>query len=88
MINEEVRSRIRLSLAAYAYEVKSESILTDSEFDRLSLEIDPSVSTGNDKLDQFFREVFDPNTGLWILKHPELNKLADLYDSLYNKQGD
>lgn len=54
-IEIERRNRIRLSVAAYAYEYKNESIMSDAEFDALALQIDPSVSTGNRKLDTFFK---------------------------------
>ena len=33
-INEEIRRRIRLSVAAYAYEVHNDSVMSDGEFDK------------------------------------------------------
>ena len=75
--------RIRLSLAAFAYEMLNVSIMSDAEFDRLSLEVDPNVQTGNDLLDQFFAESFDPSSGVWIHKHPELSKIAGIYAQHY-----
>ena len=32
-INQEIRNRIRLSVAAYAYEYKDDPIMSDDEFD-------------------------------------------------------
>lgn len=84
-VEQERRNRIRLSLAAYAYELENKSIISDDEFDKLSLQIDPKISTGNIKLDKFFRKQFDPSTGMWIYKHPELDKLQRLYRSLYER---
>ena len=75
----QVWLRIRLSVAAWAYEVHDVSIMPDTDFDRLCMEVDPKVSTGNRKLDKFFRESFDPSTGQWVHKHPEKGKLEGLY---------
>lgn len=71
--------RIRLALAAYSYEYESDSIMSDADYDRLCLEVDTSVTTGNRKLDKFFRDHFSPATGQWVHKHPEKEKLAALY---------
>ncbi len=77
--NKEVRARIRLALAAYAYEFEDAPIMGDDEFDKLALQINPKIPTGNRKLDSFFRKHFSPDTGMWIHKHPERNKLQQLY---------
>lgn len=76
-------NRIRLSVAAYAYEFRDESFMSDAEFDALSKQIDPSVKTGNRKLDNFFKKHFVPDTGMWIRSHPELDKLSHIYDTYY-----
>ena len=75
--------RIRLSIAAYAYEIKADSIMEDFQFDSLSLEVDTSIKTGNKKMDKFFETEFDPSTGQWIHKHPELKRIAELYGKHY-----
>jgi len=75
--------RINLSIAAYAYEVKGDSIIDDAKFDSLSLEVDTSIETGNKKMDTFFKREFDPSTGQWIHKHPELNVIASIYEKHY-----
>jgi hypothetical protein len=41
MNNSEIRNRIRVAAAAYAYEVENDPILTDAEFDALCLSINP-----------------------------------------------
>ena len=87
MINEYVptevekqrRIRILLSLYAYAYEFKARSIVSDADYDRLALLVDTSISTGNKKLDNFFKKEYNPYTGQWIHKHPEKDKLEALY---------
>lgn len=81
--SDQIRLRIRLSVAAYAYEICNDSIMSDSEFDQQSLLIDPSIETGNPKLDKFFKEEFDPSTGQWIHKHPELNGIVRIYKNYY-----
>jgi hypothetical protein len=75
--------RIRLSVAAYAYEYLSESLMDDSEFDRLSELVDTSISTGNDKLDTFFKEEFAACTGMWICKHPDILGLSNIYNKVW-----
>ena len=81
----EVRRRIRISVAAYSYEYENESIMSDSEFDKMSLEVDPSMNTGNSKMDLFFQTSFDPDTGQWIRKHPELDKIKQIYNEYYKR---
>lgn len=71
VVNEEIRNRIKVVAAAYAYEIENNPIISDAEFDALCLKINPDVETGNKVVDKFFKEEFDPNTGSWIHKHPE-----------------
>lgn len=79
----EKRRRIRLSLAAYAYEFHDDPIMSDAEFDELAKKIDTNVGTGDsprDKIhDEFFREEYSADTGQWIHKHPFPGKLEWLY---------
>lgn len=75
----ERRNRIRLAVAAYAYEVKNNPILTDDEFDALAAAIDPAVTTGHPVYDEFFLTKFVPYTGLWVHDYPEPRKLDALY---------
>ena len=83
MINQEIKNRIRLSVAAYAYEFLGDSIMSDHEYDQLSLQINPQEETGNKKMDEFFKKHFQPDTGMWIRIHPEIDKLNDLYKKYY-----
>ena len=55
MINQEIRNRIKLSVAAYAYEFVGDSIMSDHEYDELSRKINPNEETGNDMMDKFFQ---------------------------------
>ena len=83
--NREIRNRIRLSLASYAYEFHDDSLMTDAEFDKLSREINPNEKTGNELIDRFFREEFMVDSGMWIRRHPELDKLELIYETLRRK---
>ena len=74
----ERRHRIRLAVCAYAYEFESTSLISDGEFDELSKQVDLTISTGNSKLDRWFKKNFEPDTGMWIRKHPELDKVRAL----------
>ncbi len=85
-IEREKHKRIRLSLAAYSYEFRSHSIMSDGEYDELSRQINPEIKTGHRDLDEFFMDGFDPNTGMWIHRHPELHKVEALYKKLYRKK--
>jgi hypothetical protein len=73
------RIRIRLTLAAYAYEFKNNSTMSDAEFDELSKQVDVFQRTGNDVLDDFFEKEFETDTGQWIQKHPDLPGVDALY---------
>lgn len=79
----ERKTRILICVAAYAYEILSNPIMSDAEFDRFCLTVDVSLDTGNPIIDQFFRDEFDPYTGSWIYVHPELDKIALLYKRYY-----
>jgi len=84
--SKEIRNRIRLSLASYAYEFHDDSLMTDAEFDKLSREINPNEKTGNELIDRFFREEFMVDSGMWIRNHPELWKLEHIYKTLRGKK--
>lgn len=83
IINVEIRNRIKLAIAAFSYEYRDDPIISDAEFDELSRSINPEVTTGNSKLDSFFKNSFHPDTGMWIHQHPELRKLEVLYNKYY-----
>lgn len=78
-VEKQRRLRIMLSLYAYAYEFKNRSIVSDADYDRLALEVDTSIDTGNKKLDEFFKKEYSAYTGQWVHKHPEKSKLEALY---------
>jgi hypothetical protein len=86
-IEIERRRRIKVSIAAYAYEFLADSIMEDHEFDQLCLEIDTQINTGNRKLDIFFKNKFNPATGYWVHQHPEKEKLKDMYERYYKNDS-
>ena len=67
----ERKRRIDVAAWAYAYEVENDSLVTDAVFDSECLKVNVTLSTGNKKLDTFFRKHFQPDTGLWVHKHPD-----------------
>jgi hypothetical protein len=81
--SEQIRLRIRLSVAAYSYEYKDKSIMSDAEFDRLSYLVDTSITTGNRKMDNFFKKHFEPATGMWVRKHPDKSGLENIYHRIW-----
>ena len=84
--SEQIRLRIRLAVAAYSYEYYNDSIMSDAEYDRLSLLVDTSVSTGNRKMDTFFKKRFNPDTGQWVRFHPEKRGLENIYHRYYKEK--
>ncbi len=66
-----------VSLWAYAYEFLGESLVSDETFDGQSylLQQKLNIDTNRPDLDLFFRENFTPDTGIWVQKHPEIDKL-------------
>lgn len=86
-VKTEIRNRIRVALAAWAYEKHNTSLMTDDEFDKLCLSIRPDVVTGNAEMDKFFREEFDPSTGLWVHEHPGRLRLESLFRTMVPLDG-
>lgn len=84
-LETEKRKRINVALWAYAYEIMDDPMVTDEMFDRVCGEIRPEIETGHGTLDAFFREEFNPSTGMWIHKHPEWQGLASIYTRLTGK---
>lgn len=82
-VEQERRNRIRISVYAYAYEMRDNSLISDSEYDVLARRINPAVTTGNHKLDLFFQKHYSPDTGMWIRSHPELDGIANIYERFY-----
>ncbi len=84
-INRQTWVRIRLSLAAYAYEVLSDPIMSDGEFDELAKEVDLSIDTRRPDLDKWFRKNYVEFSGGWIWSHPEKERLEGILESVFNK---
>ena len=82
MTDEEKKRRIQVVLWAYAYEIENDSLVSDFVFDATGLEIDLSIDTDDPEMDKWFREHFDPNTGMWVWKYPRLDRLKGTYDGI------
>jgi hypothetical protein len=79
----ERRKRIRVVMAAAAYELCDQTIMTDAEFDKLAREIDVTVGTGNEVLDQWFKTEFNSSTGSWVYSFPELDGIMARLRRIY-----
>lgn len=79
-IDRQTRIRIQLAKAAYAYEVLADPIMSDGDFDKLALEVDLNIKTRRPDLDKFFEEEFQPSTGSWIYRHPDIGIIARLVE--------
>lgn len=82
-VEVETNRRIKLAVWAYAYEFADDSIVPDEVFDHECRMVDLTINTGRPDLDAWFRKEFNPSTGVWIHKHPELNRVKDLYFKYY-----
>lgn len=82
-VEKEIWRRIRLSVWAYAYEFKDDPVVPDAQFDAMAKEIDPGIETGRTELDEFWKNEFHPHTGMWIRKHPQLQKIERIYERFY-----
>jgi len=76
----ETRRRIKISVWAYAYEIMGVSIVSDAIFDMECLQVNLNIQTSNPIMDVWFLCNFTPDTGMWIHKHPELEKVKKLYE--------
>jgi hypothetical protein len=81
-ISQETRNRILVAVYAYAYEVLAQPLVSDEEFDQLASKINIGNDTGRPDLDQWFRDNFEPYTGSWIHKHPELDGIIRIYEAI------
>lgn len=83
-IEHEVRRRIQISVATYAYEIADRPIMNDATWDWLACRIDRWMGTCHPLLDEFFVAEFSPMTGMWIHKHPELAGIKRTYERYYS----
>lgn len=88
-LTELVRhSRIKIAVAAWAYEKGFKPIMSDGDYDELSKLVDAerAIATGNSRLDNFFRRHFDPSSGIWIHGHPDQRGLENIYARYYQQK--
>lgn len=76
---QERRNRICVSVAAYAYEIADDPVMSDAEYDALALKINPYIMTGHPVFDEFFLVEYQAFTGAWVRKHPDRKGLHRLY---------
>lgn len=74
----EKERRCKVAVWAYAYELENVSLVDDATFDLTCRAIDTAVATDRPDLDVWFKSTFDPSTGLWVHKHPELRRLKTI----------
>lgn len=87
-VEKERRRRIMVAVAAYAYETMDRPIMSDAAFDRLAGNIDLKISTGNVKLDTWFKNNFKSHTGMWVHKHPDRKGLRRIAEFILEGKGD
>lgn len=82
----ERRKRIKVCVAAFAYEILDRPVMSDGDYDTLAHSIDPRVMTGHPVFDEFFLTQFEPFTGAWVRQHPDIHSLRRLYERHYRSQ--
>jgi hypothetical protein len=75
----ERRRRILIAVWAYAYEMMNDQLVGDDIWERECLAINLDQETGDDSLDFWFSENFDPSTGQWVHDHPNKDGLHKWY---------
>ena len=80
----ERKRRINVLIWAYGYEFYNSSVVPDSVFDDTCKLINLDTSTGNKLYDDWFKANFDTDTGQWIHKFPDLDRIKELYLKYYN----
>lgn len=83
----ETQRRIRVAVAAWAYEVHADPLMSDAEFDALARSIDVNRSTANSDMDRWFLANFNPDTGIWVRRHPDTGGLERVYRMLRGDMG-
>ena len=81
-VNRIIQQRIRVSLMAYSYELEDKPLWSDQEFDELCASLDTHTPTGNQEMDDFFKEEFEKFTGSWVYAHPQLDRLKEICTAL------
>jgi hypothetical protein len=74
---------VRSKMNKISEEIKRRIKVSDEQFDLECKKIDVTITTGNDIMDKWFKQEFDPCTGQWIHKHPQLKRLDALYQQYY-----
>jgi hypothetical protein len=85
LVEQVRRDRIKIAVAAWSYERGYRHTMTDTEYDELSQRVHSqrNTATGNHRLDRFFQRHFDPDTGLWIHRHPDLASVERIYAQVW-----
>lgn len=76
----EYMKRLTVAYAAYMYEIKADSPMSDIEWDYLARKIDLNQSCGDKELDEWYQEHFTPDTAMWIHNHPQKEYFAKHYE--------
>lgn len=80
ILRARIWRRKQLASVTFGIELRGVSIMLESDWDRIAARIEPRVGTGNLLIDDFFAGCFSPMTTSWIHRHPELDKVGQLFD--------
>lgn len=82
------RDRIKIAVAAWAYEHNRPPTMSDKEYDSLAalVQAEINIATGDHRMDRWFQRNFQADTGLWIHTHPNQRALENIYALYYQKR--
>lgn len=86
-VERERRRRVLVAVWAYAYECLAVSMVSDEVYDREAHLVDANIATGNAALDAFFLAEYQPYTGAWVHRHPDVEGLHSYYTRLTTRKG-
>lgn len=81
-VEQERRRRVVITWWAFCYEVKDDPRVTDNEYDHMARAVDLSVDCGDGDIEEWFKTNFLPHSGIWVLNHPELDRLEKRYKEM------
>ena len=84
-ITNQSKLRDDLLLWAYAYEVEGVSLVSDEKFDAACKNIDSAILTG--AYDDFWNTEFNPYTGMWIHKYPDIASVKVRFAKIEKKKA-
>ena len=79
-LRPETWRRDQLAAVTFGIELRGHSIMLESDWDCIAARIDRTMGTCRPVVDEFFAAEFSPMTTAWIHRHPELDRIGEIFD--------